>query len=391
MRILVAYASRTRTVVAGAVVAGALVACARTTVPNRVVSAGSASHVFTPQFDYLWTQYQQLYPSFTYKAVDWKAQRAIYRPRAQNARSQDEFVAVVREMLAPLHDLHAFLIDPRGDIVSTYQPSGIANFDRLRWGRALRDASYVSRSTGVGEAMVGSYPYLFIGSWNAPLDITGLDLALARARDAAGLIIDVRTNGGGNDATALALVARFATRSFVASYVQMRNGSSSGDLDTPVARTVTPRGAWQFTRPVVVIAGRAGFSATESFVAAMRTLPNVTVIGDTTGGASGNPATFALENGWQFSVPRWLEYGPDRKPIEGRGVPPHLTLAWNPDMYDSERDPLIDAAVGVLGERTGVYRMAPASTNNVARTSAFARNAILAARTAHYALRSEKK
>ncbi len=351
----------------------AFAACARATTPSRAVVAGSASRDFTPQFDRVWNQYEQLYPSFTYKAVDWRAQRAIYRPRAQNARSQDEFVAVVREMLAPLHDLHAFLIDPRGDIVPTYQPSGVANFDRSRWERALRDASLVSRSNGIGEAMVGGYPYLFIGSWNAPLDITSLDLALARARDATGLIIDVRINGGGNDATALALVARFATRSFAASYVQMRHGASTADLDKPLARTVTPRGAWQFTRPVVVIAGRAGFSATESFVAAMRTLPNVTVIGDTTGGASGNPATFALENGWQFSVPRWLEYGPDRMPIEGRGVPPHLTLAWNPDSYDSQRDPLIDAAVGVLGERTGVYRIAPASNGNAPRSVTLSR------------------
>ncbi len=346
----------------------AFLSCVPVTTPSRVVaiqarviSSPSTSRIFTPQFDYLWNKYEQLYPSFQYKAVDWRAQRALYRPRAQGARSQVEFIAVVREMLAPLHDLHAFLIDPRGEIVPTYQPSGMANFDRARWARALRDASYVSRGNGIGEAMVGGYPYFFIASWNAPLDVTSLDLALARARDASGLIIDVRTNGGGNDATALALVARFATRPFAASYVQLRNGSSPADLDRPVARTVSPRGAWQFTRPVVIIAGRAGFSATESFVAAMRTLPNVTVIGDTTGGASGNPVTFALRNGWQFSVPRWLEYGPDRKPIEGNGVAPHLMLAWNPDAYDSERDPLIDAAVGVLGERTGVYRIAPAS------------------------------
>jgi C-terminal processing protease CtpA/Prc len=128
----------------------------------------------------------------------------------------------------------------------------------------------------------------------------------------------------------------------------------------PLARTVAPRGGWQFTRPVVVISGRGGFSATETFVAAMRTLPQVTVIGDTTGGASGNPATFALGNGWQFTVPRWFEYGPDKQPIEWRGVAPHITIAWEPSAYDKTRDPLIDAAVGLLGERTGVYRMAPA-------------------------------
>jgi C-terminal processing protease CtpA/Prc len=127
----------------------------------------------------------------------------------------------------------------------------------------------------------------------------------------------------------------------------------------PLARTIGPRGGWQFTRPVVVLSGRGGFSATESFVAAMRTLPQVTVVGDTTGGASGNPATFVLGNGWRFTVPRWLEFGPDKLPIEGRGVAPHLAMRWDPASYDSARDPLIDAAVGLLGERNGVYRIAP--------------------------------
>jgi C-terminal processing protease CtpA/Prc len=188
-------------------------------------------------------------------------------------------------------------------------------------------------------------------------------------REAPGLIIDVRTNAGGNDATALALVSRFTTRPLVASYVQKRNGPNVWDLDVQSARTVSARGPWQFTRPVVVIAGPAGFSATESFVAAMRTLPNVTIIGDTTGGASGNPETYTLGNGWQFTVPRWMEFGPDRQPIEWRGVAPHIVIPWTPAQYDSDRDPLIDAAVGLLGELNGVYRIAPAPSGGNGRES----------------------
>ena len=122
---------------------------------------------------------------------------------------------------------------------------------------------------------------------------------------------------------------------------------------------IAPRGSWQYLRPVVVITGRAGFSATESFIAAMRTLPNVTVIGDTTGGASGNPASFALGRGWSYTVPQWIEFGPDRQPIEWRGIAPHVALPWMPSTYDRDRDPLIDAAVGVLAERNGVFRVAP--------------------------------
>lgn len=315
---------------------------------------------FATQFDFLTDRFAQVYPSFGYKHVDWSAQRTAFRARALRARSQDEFIAVVREMLEPLHDLHVWFVDPRGEIVPTYRPRRVANFDKGRWERALRDANYLSRGGGVGDANVGGYAYLFLGSWKAPVDAQSLDVLMVRMRDVPGLIIDVRTNAGGNDATALAFVSRFTTHPLVASYVQMRSGPASRDLDVPAARTVNARGAWQFTRPVVVIAGRAGFSATESFVAAMRTLPNVTVIGDTTGGASGNPATFPLANGWQFTVPQWLEFGPDRQPIEGRGVPPHFVIPWAVEHYDSERDPLIDAAVGLLGERSGLYRIAPA-------------------------------
>lgn len=315
---------------------------------------------FTAQFDTIWTRFNTVYPSFEYKGVDWNAQRALYRDRARAARSQDEFIGVVRAMLEPLRDLHVWFIDPRGQTVPTYRPMHVANFDSQRWRRALSTAGYVNRSANVGSATVGGYGYLFIPTWEGSADVQALDVALAREKDAPGLIIDVRTNGGGNDATALGFAARFTPQAFSASYVQVRNGPFVTDLGEPVVRTVSPRGAWQYLRPVVVIAGRAGFSATESFVAAMRTLPNVTVIGDTTGGASGNPAIFPMGNGWSFTVPQWIEYGPDGQPIEGRGVAPHIAMSWIPAYYDRERDPLIDAAVGVLAERNGVYRMAPA-------------------------------
>ena len=315
------------------------------------------------QFDLLADRFAEVYPSFPYKGMDWSAQRAAYRPRAARARSQDELIAIMREMLEPLHDLHIWFVDPAGGVVPTYRPRATANFDRARWERALRDANYVQRSPEIGDATVGGYPYLFLGSWKSPVDASSLDQAIARMRDAPGLIIDLRTNAGGNDATALAFIARFTPTPVVASYVQTRNGPALTDLEAQSARTVSPRGAWQFTRPIVVITGRGGFSATESFVAAMRTLPHVTVIGDTTGGASGNPATFPLGNGWQFTVPRWVELTPDGQPIEGRGVPPHLVIPWAPVNYDRERDPLIDAAVGLLGEINGVYRMAPSGGN----------------------------
>jgi C-terminal processing protease CtpA/Prc len=261
-------------------------------------------------------------------------------------------------MLAPLRDRHVWLVDPRGGIVPTYRPAAAVNFDRARWTEAMREAGYVARTRDLGDAVIGGYGYLFIGSWTASAGSDLLDAMLTRHRDAPGLILDLRVNAGGRDAAALSFVRRFTTRTFAASYVQVLTPVVPS-VELPMVRTIAPGGPWQFTRPIVVIAGRGGLSATESFVAAMRTLPQVTVIGDTTGGASGNPAIYPLGNGWHFTVPRWMEYGPDQRPIEGLGVAPHLALPWSPATYADRRDPLIDAAVGLLAERIGVFRIAP--------------------------------
>lgn len=334
--------------------------CGGHPLPRSEVPPAALRPTFLDQFDTLWTRFNDVYPSFAYKHVDWQAQRDRYRPRAARVRTQDELVVVFRDMLAPLHDMHVWLVDPRGSVVPTYQNPTLPNFDRARWAAAMRAAGYTSRPGGVGDATVGGYAYFYVGSWRPPVDIDVLDQMLQRAREAQGLIIDVRTNAGGSDQTALAFASRFTTKPFNASYVEIKTDPRVKDIEMPLARSIGPRGPFQFTRPVVVISGRGGLSATESFVAAMRTLPQVTVIGDTTGGASGNPGTYALGNGWQFTVPRWLEFAPDRQPIEGRGVAPQLAMPWTPAMYDSARDPLIDAAVGLLGERLGLYRMAPA-------------------------------
>ncbi len=327
-------------------------------------SAAPQVDSYAAQFDALTERFAAVYPSFPYKGVDWSAQSAAYRARALRARSQDDFIAIVREMLEPLNDLHVWLIDPRGIEVPTYRPPHVANFDRGRWGRAMRDAGYSSHVQDAGDGIVGGYGYIYLASWNAPVDSALLDAMLSRVRDTPGLILDLRTNAGGSDAMALQFVSRFAAQPTLVSYVQTRNGPNMTDLDRPLARVAAPSGGWQFTRPVVVLTGRAGFSATETFVAALRTLPNVTVVGDTTGGASGNPATFMLGNGWQFTVPQWIERGPDHEPIEGRGVAPHLVIPWSPEKYDRARDPLIDAAVGLLGEITGVYRIVPAAVGS---------------------------
>ena len=195
--------------IAGAVgCSGQAVSASRMRVdPSPAGLTRPSSSSFETQFDALTQRFAEVYPSFPYKGMDWTAQTSAFRARALRARSQDEFIAVVREMLEPLHDLHIWFVDPKGAVVPTYRPRRTANFDQARWERALRDANYVHRGGDMARP-----PSAAIRTVRAPgsrLSTRHPDLALA-ARDAQGHH-RLRTNPGGHDATALAFVSRFTT------------------------------------------------------------------------------------------------------------------------------------------------------------------------------------
>jgi hypothetical protein len=80
--------------------------------------SGSASEPVTTdraaQFDGFWAAYNELYPAFALKGVDWVAQRTAFRDRATATPSTAALVTVLREMIAPLNDGHADFIAPDG-------------------------------------------------------------------------------------------------------------------------------------------------------------------------------------------------------------------------------------------------------------------------------------
>ena len=60
----------------------------------------------------------------------------------------------------------------------------------------------------------------------------------------------------------------------------------------------------------MLLINRHSYSATNDFVNAMRYFPNVTLVGDKTGGGSGLPFSSELPNGWgvRFSAsPTWMQ------------------------------------------------------------------------------------
>ena len=301
---------------------------------------------FSAQFDSLWSTFDREYSYFDYKQIDWNALRTTFRPRAIAAADQIGFIGVIREMLGHLHDSHVVLRDPDGRSLATHDPQVFVNWDRSVWTQYIGRANWTQGQSDWGYGVLDGVPYIAINGWNAAsIRAVDFDAALERFRGAPMLILDVRQNGGGDDQLAFDIAGRFAQTSVVTGYVRFRNGPSHADFGPPTSRVLSPRGAWQYSGAVQLLIGRRCASSNESFIAGMRELPNVTLVGDRTAGSSGNPGTFPLANGWTYTVSRWIAYTADNQVIEDVGISPDVFVTAGPGDFTQGRDPVLDWAL----------------------------------------------
>jgi carboxyl-terminal processing protease len=63
-------------------------------------------------FETVWKTINDEYYDATFNAVNWPAARAIYRPRVEAVKGDEEFYAVISEMLLDLQDLHTSFVAP---------------------------------------------------------------------------------------------------------------------------------------------------------------------------------------------------------------------------------------------------------------------------------------
>ena len=310
--------------------------------------AGEPTAPETPvqMFDEFWATLDREYSYFEYKQINWDSLRTVFRPRAMDVNSEYALISLVlKEMAAPLRDQHVWFISPDGSVVPTYVPYKPANFDPLTWTRLVGRCGFVFVNSDLGHCLTDGVGYVFVRTWNdSRISVAMLDAVVDHYRDAPAIIIDVRPNGGGADNLALALAARFATTETRIGYIAYRNGPGHADFDEQIMRRISPRGSFQYTKPVIVLAGRGVLSSSETFISAMRELPSVTILGDTTGGSSGNPRQHTLRD-WRYTVSRWIEWTADRQVIEWNGIPPDTFISWDANALAQGRDPVLEAAL----------------------------------------------
>lgn len=310
----------------------------------------------TPQgnFEALWKILDEHYCFFDYKqheyGLDWQQVYNNYKVRVDEHMTSTQLFEVLCNMLAELRDGHVNLsasID-YGRYWSWFEnyPTNFSDSLYRRYmGTDYRIAaglSYRILDDNIGYMRYESFAN---GMGEGNLDDAFIHMALCR-----GLIVDIRSNGGGNLTNAEKLAARFANEKTLVGYVQHKTGPGHSDFSSMEARHLEPSANIRWQKPVVVLVNRGVFSAANEFTMYMKELPMVKIVGDHTGGGSGMPFSSSLPNGWTVRFSAIPMYDARRQSCEF-GIEPDYHVEQTTDDFQRGRDTLIEFARQLLAQQ----------------------------------------
>ncbi|HRG58455.1 MAG TPA: S41 family peptidase [Bacteroidia bacterium] len=322
-------------------------------VVRRDIPEANASAVF----NYLWNEINTKYSFIEFKNLNWEDIKNKYQSQVYDGMEQEALFRICSNMMNELRDGHANLIAPFD--VSYYYPiflNSPQNFNsRLVLTNYLMRQGANMQSTGaldncILDSLGIKIGYVRYNSFSEKLYTEDLDYVINKMQNCDGLILDIRSNGGGSAANVFALAGRFADSKKLAFRSFAKNGIAHDAFDEGKDLYVSPQGNKQFTKRIAILTNRGCYSATSFFTLAMKSFSYVKVIGDTTGGGLGVPNGGQLPNAWsyRFSVTKTLT--PDGKNFEN-GIPPDITV-W---MQDSSVNKGIDDIIerGIMYIKSG--------------------------------------
>ncbi|NOU58557.1 S41 family peptidase [Marinifilum caeruleilacunae] len=299
-------------------------------------------------FDQVWQDFDRTYSYFELKGVDWDACYDKYRPMVVNGEtSLDELEKIIANMSLELKDLHVRFY--AGD--HRYQYNNDDQFTRNspeNAGKYLSKLIYSNKNIAFGEIQNSDYAYLRFFNLSNNGNFDYLNNILSKLNDYQALVLDIRDNSGGNDNIAKQFVNRLSVEERVFEYCRFRNGPNHDDFQAWQERKLVPNNPIGFTRPIIVLTNRFVVSSAEAFTAMMSVLPNVTIVGDTTRGATGNPKEFSLSNGWKYYISSWQAVTADYEYIEDKGIAPDFAVTNTQQSIEEGKDLILEKAIELL-------------------------------------------
>ncbi len=300
-------------------------------------------------FEALWKIMDEHYCFFEYKNIDWEQIHTQYAAKISENMSDVALFDTLSLMLQELEDGHVNLYSSWdiGRYWKWYEDYP-TNFDTdLIYNPNYLGTNYRIAGSARCTMLKDSIGYMYYGDFSGSLSENNLDYIFAGFAKCPGIIIDVRNNGGGYLSISESLASRLTNEKILVGYIQHKTGKGHNDFSTPYPKYIEPSERIRYLKPIVVLTNRKCFSATNDFVNAVRMFPNVTILGDRTGGGGGLPFSSELPNGWAVRFSACPSFDANKEQIEF-GIDPDIHVDLLPDDAANGYDTLIEAARELL-------------------------------------------
>jgi C-terminal processing protease CtpA/Prc len=204
----------------------------------------------------------------------------------------------------------------------------------------------------------GEIAYLSLDQFENDEALKQLAIVFPQILTAKGLVLDVRRNGGGNGGIGLEVLSYLSrdpietAASFVRAddvVLRAQGGPHIRWMPAPWSnRKFQASHKEIYSGPVAVLTGAQTFSAAEDFAVAFRSMKRGLIIGEATGGSTGQPLMFDLPGGGKARICVKRDTYPDGTPFVGIGVLPDIVVGPTIASLRSGTDPVLERALTEL-------------------------------------------
>ncbi len=306
-------------------------------------------------FEALWKIMDEHYCFFDYKkqelGVDWNEVHVRYAAQVNEDMKREQLFEVLCNMLAELKDGHvnlsaAFDYGRNWSFFEEYPKNYNDSIVQLYLGRDYRIASGLKY-----KLLEDNIGYVRCETFVDGVGDGNVSFMLDYLASCSGLIIDVRGNSGGEITRAHTLASHFTNEKVLIGYYSHKTGKGHKDFSKPVAEYLEPAtDGYRWQKPVIVLTNRECYSACNDFVKCMKQCPNVTILGDHTGGGSGMPFNSEIPNGWGVRYSAVVFYDAEMNQTEF-GIDPDIFVQMSGTDTEQNLDTYIETARKLLRNR----------------------------------------
>lgn len=206
------------------------------------------------------------------------------------------------------------------------------------------------------KVLPGNIGYIALNQFENETVVKEFEAAFDEIAKTDALIIDIRNNGGGNSGNGGRILAYFTEQKYLTTSSwrtrQYRpsfrawgtleewfdNGAGRFGINAPK----------HYLKPVIVLLSPRTFSAAEDFAIAFDVLKRGKMMGEPTGGSTGQPLAFRMPGGGSARVCTKRDRYPDGREFVGVGIKPDIPVAQTLADFRAGRDTVLETAADEL-------------------------------------------